>query len=290
MKENFNKIMQNGGFAVIVGVIAMSLYLCVMSTAQKCSADSIVPVEIKLTDEGNLYLNYVYEDKDALMVLWETDGGTIKPLNKNEEFKEQYTDNNKWYYSYGKIADEFVWDSKDADENEYEIATVRAILYKPTEGKNQYFIAEAAAEVQMTVTYKDGKVVETSDRIFSNPVRKDSDKNWSQIYIINEGENDINTYRYRTGKDIPDEEYLFLRWEADGEILCETDVHNGLIPKCGVLNSNKNKEKLVQVNTVSVFKEKEQGKIEAFLVTDKYYEQENVEEKNKHNKAELEFK
>ena len=290
MKENFNKIMQNGGFAVIVGVIAMSLYLCVINTAQKCSSDSITPVEIKLTEQGNLYLNYVYDDKDELMVLYETDGGTIKPSKENEEFSEQYMDNNNWYYAYGRVADEFVWDSKDADGNEYEVATVRAVMYEPTEGKSQYFIKEAAAEVQITVTYKDGKIVKAEDRVFSNPVRKDSDKDWSQIYVINEGENGINTYRYRTGKDIPDEEYLFLRWEAENEILCETDVHNGLIPKCGVLNSNKNKSKLVQINTISVFEESAKGKIEAFLVTDKYYEQEDVEEKNKHNKAEIEFK
>lgn len=290
MKEYFNKMMQNGGFAVIVGVIAMSLYLCVIHTAQKCSSDSITPVEIKLTEEGNLYLNYVYDDKDELMVLFETDGGTIKTLKENEQFSEQYMDNNKWYYAYGKVADEFVWDSKDADGNEYEVATIRAIMYEQTEGKSQYFIKEAAAEVQITVTYKDGKIVKAEDRIFSNPVRKDSDKDWSQIYNINEGENGINTYRYRTGKDIPNEEYLFLRWEAEGEILCETDVHKGLIPKCGVINSNKNKSKLVQINTVSVFEEEAKGKIEAYLVNDKYYEKEKVEEKNKYNKAEMELK
>lgn len=282
--------MQNGGFAVIVGVIAMSLYLCVITGAQKCSSDNITPVEIKLTDEGNLYLNYVYKDKDELMVLWETDGGTIKPSKKNSEFSEQYTDNNKWYYSYGKVADEFVWDSKDADGHEYQTATVRAVLYEKTEGKSQYFIKEAASEVQISLTYKDGKVVKADERIFSNPVRKDSEKDWSQIYMINEGENEINTYRYRTGKDIPDEEYLFLRWEADEPILSETDVHNGLIPKCGVLNSNKNKKTLVQINTISIFKESEKGKITAFLVSDEHYEKEEVDEKDKINKAELEFK
>ena len=94
MKEKFDLFMQKGGFSVIVAVVCMSLYLGVMSTAQKCSADSLEPVEIKLTDDGNLYLNYIYDDKDDLMVLWETDGGTIKPSKENSDLKEQYTEDN----------------------------------------------------------------------------------------------------------------------------------------------------------------------------------------------------
>ena len=41
MKEKFNKFMYNVGFAVIVAVIAMGLYLSVLSGAQKCSAEII---------------------------------------------------------------------------------------------------------------------------------------------------------------------------------------------------------------------------------------------------------
>ena len=277
MKEKFNKFMYNGGFAVIVAVIAMGLYLSVLSGAQKCSADSIEPVEVRIDDEGKLYLHYIYDDKDELMILWETDAGNISIVEDENKLN---------YFTYGNMDEKIIWDSKDADGNEYEVATVRAILYEKTEEKSTYFIAEAAAEVQISVTYKDGKIVKAEDRMFSNPVRKNSDTNWSQIYVIDENE-DLITYRYRTGKEIPEDEYLYLRWEADDSILCETDVHNGLYPKCGVLNSNKNKEKIVQVNTVSVFKEKAKGNIYAFIVGEKYYEQPDVSEKNKINKAEL---
>ena len=91
MKEKFNNFMIKGGFSVIVAVVCMSLYLGVMSRAQKCYSDNLEPVEIKLTKEGNLYLNYIYDDKDKLMVLWETDGGTIKPSKENNDLKEQYS-------------------------------------------------------------------------------------------------------------------------------------------------------------------------------------------------------
>lgn len=288
MKEKFDLFMQKGGFSVIVAVVCMSLYLGVMSTAQKCSADSLEPIEIKLTDDGNLYLNYIYDDKDDLMVLWETDGGTIKPSKENSDLKEQYTEDNKWYYAYGTLDDEFVWDSKDADGNDYEIATVKATLYEKTKDKSLYFIDEAEVEVTMTVTIKDGKVVEVDDRFFSNPVRSGNDDDWSQIYLINEGEK-VNTYRYRTGKDIPDEEYLFLRWESSESIICETDLRNGLIPNCGVINSNKNKDMLVQINTISIFNDSHKGEIEAYIVNDKHYEDSTVDEDNKINKAVLSF-
>ncbi len=279
MKEKFNKFMYNGGFAVIVAVVAMSLYLAVLGGAQKCSADSIEPVEIRIDDSGFLYLHYIYDDKDDLMVLWETDAGNISPIEQSASTLN--------YFSYGSVSGRIVWDSEDADGNEYEVATVRAILYEKTEGKSDYYIKEAAAEVQITVTYKDGEIVKADDRMFSNPVRKDSDKDWNQIYLIDEGEDGLRTYRYRTGNDIPDEEYLYLRWESDENILCETDVHNGLYPKCGVLNSNKNKNKLIQINTISIKGDVNEGTISAFIVTDEYYEKENVPEKEKINNAEL---
>lgn len=290
MKENIKKIMYNGGYAVIIAVVCMALYLGIMYSAQKCSGDSIKPVEIKIDNDGKLYLNYVYDDKDDLMILWETDAGTIKPESLSEELKEQDTENNKWYYAYTNIEDKLIWDNKDPDGREYEKATVRAILYEKTEDKSVYYVKESAVEVQITLEIKDDKVIKTDDRKFSNPVRKDSDENWSEIYLINEGEDGINTYRYRTGKDIPDDEYLFLRWEATDNILCETDIHKGLIPKCGILNSNKNKDMFVQVNTISIKTDELSDKeyeINAYIVNKDYYEQDVVQEKNKINKAVL---
>ena len=282
MKERFNKIMQNGGFAVIVAVVAMGLYLSVMSGAQKCSADSLEPVEIRIDDSGFLYLHYIYDDKDDLMILWETDAGNLNPVEKSS--------NSLDYYLYSSVDSRLAWDGKDADGNEYEVATISATLYEKTEGKSDYYISKdvTATQVQMTVTYKDGKVVQTEDRLFSNPVRKDSDTEWSQIYLINEGSNGINTYRYRTGMDFPDEEYLFLRWESDEDILCETDIRNGMTPDCGILNSNKNKNVLTQVNIISI-REDATGTIEAFIVTEDDYEKEEVSEESKINKAELEI-
>ncbi len=278
MKEKFNKIMQNGGFAVIVAIVAMGLYLTVMSGAQKCSADSLKPVEIKIDDNGFLYLNYIYDDADDLMILWETDGGNLSRIEQSSSSFD--------YYVYTSVDSKLLWDSKDADGNEYEVATISATLYEKTEGKSDYYISKdvTATQVQITVTYKDGKIVQSEDRLFSNPVRKDSEKNWSQIYLINEGDNGINTYRYRTGMDFPDEEYLFLRWESDKEILCETDIRNGMTPNCGILNSNKNKKILTQVNIISI-KEDSTGTIEAFIVSEDDYEKEEVPKENRINEA-----
>ena len=133
-------------------------------------------------------------------------------------------------------------------------------------------------EVTVTLAYKDGKIEKTEDRLFSNPVRNNSDGKWSQIYCVEETEDKI-TYRYRTGQKINDKDTLILCWQAKQDILSETDYANGLLPKCEVAKEKENLN-LIKASTMITCK-KGAKNISAYLIDEKIYHEEEIKEEDK---------
>lgn len=294
MKETLKQIMIKGGFSVIIAVVAMSLYLTAIHFANKYFDNITKPADITVNDKGEIKIEgFEAEKNEIIYVLWETDGGNIKPIENNSEFQEQNKqENNKWYYANTSIEEGVVWSSSDADGNEYTTATVRAIIYSydKNSGNNQYYMGNYVNEMTITVTDKNGKIEKSeNERYFSNPVRAEGDNNWSQIYSISEDEEGLVTYRYRTGQNI-DDELLILSWESDESILCETDYEAGLYPRCSILEDNKNKNLILAKDTITIDKNMATGKkIYGYLIDEDTYESadEGVSESKKQHKAEI---
>lgn len=298
MKEKIKKIMVQGGFSVIIAVVAMSLYLTVMYFSNKYFESQTKPAVLTVTEDGKISVSgFEKEENEVIYILWETDGGNIKPAEKNELFKEQWEDeNNKWYYVNTEIDESIIWNSSDADGLEYTTANVRAIVYsyEASANKDQYYMGNYVNQMNITVTVKDGKIVQANEsRYFSNPVRSGDDSDWSQIYVINESDDGKETYRYRTGKKIKDE-ILFLCWESDDKIINETKYEMGLYPECLINSDNKENNILVAKDTITIDKNKsDEKKISAFLIDedtyDGYMENKKIEGKKK-NIASFEIK
>lgn len=300
MKAKIKNIMIKGGFSVIIAVVAMSLYLMAMYFANKYFESITKPAEIVVNENGEISIQGFETEKDEIIyILWETDGGNIKPVKENPAFEDQNRkENNKWYYVNTAIDEGVVWNSKDADGYEYTTATVKAVIYSynKEEKNNQYYMGNYVNEMNITVTIKNNKIVKAEkERYFSNPIRKDEKNDWNQIYVIDEDENGNLTYRFRTGKEIK-EEILILCWESDKEILSETDYKSGLYPECKILKENKNKKNIITKNTITVNSNEAGGcNIYAYLISEDVYDNLdedniNIEEKDKQYKAEEEIK
>ncbi len=293
MKEKFKQIMIKGGFSVLIAVVAMSLYLTAMHFANKYFEDITQPAEITVNENGEIKIEGFETEKDEVIyILWETDAGNIKPVKENPAFEEQNKiENNKWYYANTNIDEGVVWDSMDADGNEYTTATIKAVIYSYNEAddKDQYYMGNYVNEMTITVTKNNDKIEKASDRYFSNPVRKDSEDEWNQIYMISEDADGNQTYRFRTGKKI-EEEILILAWESDKNILSETDYEKGLYPKCQMSELNKDKNMILTKNTITInTNEAKSANISAYLIDEDAYENadKGIEEKEKLYKAEL---
>ena len=78
------KIMRSGGWAVLVAVIAMALYLFVLEIAEKAITNMKVDLIVKIDENGYLSTNYK-GDKEDVYILWETDGGSIVPVEEEEK-------------------------------------------------------------------------------------------------------------------------------------------------------------------------------------------------------------
>jgi hypothetical protein len=230
VKEKLRRFMLGGGYALIIATVAIGAYYLVLEYAENWFDSSIQEVKVTLQEDGSLTVP-LEGDISQLYIYWECDGGTVKPVSQSEEaqLNEQNTQDNSWYYCYTKASEGVIWDSADVDGNEYETATVRATVYTAKEDVVTK-IADSSVEKQSTITLtKSGEEIKeaSESRIFSNPVRKDSDEKWSQIYIVSQSEEAGVTLAYRTGETITGEESLVLCWSADSNVLVETDIQAG---------------------------------------------------------------
>ncbi len=235
MKDIAKKIntfmLKYGGYSLLIAAVATISFFAVLQWANDYVKEKTGELVIEVAEDGTLSVPYNYDDKEKVYILWETDGGCISAENKTDIFKEQNEnkETRRGYYSYSLSNETAKWSPEDADGNTYGTATVRAVLYE-RDKENIYKLENYVTEVTVTLAYKDGKIEKTEDRLFSNPVRNNSDGKWSQIYCVEETEDKI-TYRYRTGQKINEKDTLILCWQAKQDILSETDYANGLLPK-----------------------------------------------------------
>ncbi len=228
MKETIAKIMRSGGYAVILATVAMALYLLVLEMGNKFIESQSVKLAVTIDENGYMSTNYG-GDKKGVYVLWQTDGGCIKPVNKNEDLNAQYEEGNKWYFAYTGPNEKVKWEKEDADGFNYSEATIRATVYYTKEEKGPFYVYEFVNEASVTVKKENSKTVKTTDRLFSNPVREGEDKEWSQIYQVSKDTANTKTYMFRTGSEIKNPEKMILMWEANEEILSETDLIQGTV-------------------------------------------------------------
>lgn len=293
MKDIGKKIntfmLKYGGYSLLIATAATVGFFAVLQWANDYVKEKTGELVINVAEDGTLSVPYNYDDKEKVYILWETDGGCINTNNKTDVFKEQNEnkDNRRGYYSYSLSDETASWSPEDADGNVYGTATVRAVLYERDED-NIYKLENYVTEVTVTLTYEDGKVRKTDDRLFSNPVRNNSDGDWSQIYCIEETDEHI-TYRYRTGQKIDEDDTLILCWQSDKEILSQTDYTKGLIPECGILDENRNVNSIKASTMVTCDKSmlSPDITISAFLVHEETYKSSDIKEEQKLYKAEL---
>lgn len=300
MKEKLKKFMIQGGFAVIIAVVAMSLYLTAMYFGNKYFEKSVQPAYVEINENGEIYLNKFEKEKDeTIYIMWETDAGSLEPVKENNTFKAQIeNENNKKYIVNTNYNEAIKWSSMDSDGYEYETATIRAIVYSydKTVDDDVYYMGNYINEYSITVT-KDGEnIKETDSRYFGNPVRMDSETDWNEIYVAAEDEEKI-TYRYRTGNTI-DDENIVLCFESNKDILSETDYEKGMY-YCKILDDNANKKILKAVSNITINKndieaiankENEDIYIEAYLISEEIYNNtangNEIDDNSKYNKAE----
>lgn len=301
MKEKLKKIMIQGGFAVIIAVVAMALYLTTLFFTNKYFEKSTQPAIAAINEKGEIYLKgFEKEKNEKIYIMWETDAGSIEAVEKNDIFKDQSENENNYKYIVNTNYNESIkWNPSDADGNEYEAATIRAIVYSYDETINEdvYYMGTYVNEYDITVKKDGDSIKETSARYFGNPVRNNSDGNWNQIYQVSEN-NDTVTYRYRTGNKI-DEKNVILCFETDNDILSETDYKKGMY-YCEISEDNANKSFLPAVANITIKKKdiedtvKDKNSdiyIEAYLINEDVYNKAvkdtEVEEKDKYNRADI---
>ena len=283
MKEIAKKIntfmLKYGGYSLLIAAVATISFFAVLQWANNYVKEKTWELVIEVAEDGTLSVPYNYDDKEKVYILWETDGGCISAENKTDIFKEQNEnkETRRGYYSYSLSNETAKWSPEDADGNTYGTATVRAVLYE-RDKENIYKLENYVTEVTVTLAYKDGKIEKTEDRLFSNPVRNNSDGKWSQIYCVEETEDKI-TYRYRTGQKINEKDTLILCWQAKQDILSETDYANGLLPKCEVAKEKENLN-LIKASTMITCK-KGAKNISAYLIDEKIYHEEEIKEEDK---------
>lgn len=286
MKEQIKKIMEHGGYAVLIAVAAMAAYLTAMYYANQYFNKITEPAELEINENGEIYLKGFEAGEDEIIyIMWQTDSGNIKPLEEEKIFKEQYekkNDNN--YYFNSSLDKKIIWDKKDSDGNNYVTSTIRAIVYRYN-GKDVYNMENYVNEFTITIESKEGVTKKSKEkRMFSNPIRENGNIEWSQIYILEENDENV-TYAYRTGEKIK-EDVMMLCWEADKNILRKTDIGKGLNP---TVKYNSDEKKLLETtNIVTVQKpENKNENIYAYLINEDAYNKrkEGIDEKEKKNKA-----
>ena len=93
MKELWKKIdrfmLKYGGYSLLIATVATVAFFAVLQWAQDYVKEKTPELEIQLDDEGYLYVNYQYDDKENVYIFWETDGGSLSIENKDNTFSEQ---------------------------------------------------------------------------------------------------------------------------------------------------------------------------------------------------------
>lgn len=290
MKEKIAKVMRSGGYAVIIASIAMAAYLMVLRLGDKFMENQRVPLKILIDDDGYMTTNYGGDTK-GIYILWQVDGGNIQPVEKNENLKEQYYDDNKWYFAYTHVTEKVKWEELDADGNRYTKATVRATLYCPKK-ESIYAIDYYVSDSSITVEKADKKTTACENRLFSNPVREGNDTSWSQIYEVSAASSETKTYMYRTGQTIEKPENKILIWQSNEQILNETDLTGGTIKQFSVNSNNSGKDFMpgaisITYNPVNA---SEGFELEAYLTYDSNVEKkaQDITDKEKFYTAKIE--
>ena len=133
MKELWKKIdhfmLKYGGYSLLIATIATVAFFAVLQWGNDYAKEKTGTLEIKVAEDGKLSVDYNYDDKDEVYILWETDAGNIAAECKENEFPEQ-ANSATGYYSYSHSSEKAVWNPEDADGNCYDTATVRAVLYQ----------------------------------------------------------------------------------------------------------------------------------------------------------------
>lgn len=211
--------------------------------------------KIQVEPDGILYVDMQGETED-MYILWETDGGNLSAVSRNENLKEQYSEENPGYQLYAGCNEKVVWSPEDADGNRYTTATIAATVYMKSEeeGINCYYIDYNNLQTMLaaTVTCKDGNVTKEEDnRYFSNPIREGGN-DWAQIYAI-KTEDNKTVYRYRVGYDLSEKSSLTVSFESSDAVLYEADYQAGLYPAIIISEDAEAKALLSGVQAVTVY-------------------------------------
>lgn len=267
-------MLTKGGYALLIATVATVAYFAVLQWSNDYVKD-VETLRIEMDESGYLSVNYDYEDKDNIYILWETDGGNIQTNHNGSIFAAENT--SRGYYAYSFAQEQAVWSPEDADGSRYPVATVRAVLYEKRED-NVYLMEDYVTELTITLKFENGKVIKTEDRLFSNPIRENDNTEWNQIYCIQQNQNGAYTYRYRTGAKIDKDEVLLLCWESGDAVLSEMDYQYGFIPGSRILEDSRNQSLLVTTTTIiceGCGAENKGKEIAAFLINEKTYHEYN---------------
>lgn len=273
-------------FPLLVGFIAIGASYLLLYYGEKYFDSQTEPVAITLNEDGTLSVSLEGE-RDNIYILWETDGGSVTPTEENPDFSHLKDENNRNYICYTFCDDKIIWNNKDASGEEFETATVRAIIYYVTEDQKKDYVGSEGVETELTITLhmeEDGTVTQSEDRYFSNPVKKGSTDTWSEIYVVKEDEKSV-TLRYRTSEDVgtDENEILVLCWENEEGIISQTDLAAGLFPDVTVSEETNHQTQIKQSDLITFYKSdvNKETEISAFLVDSSIYENDSFSEEEK---------
>ena len=232
-----NEVLYKYIFPLFIAFAAIGLFYLVIQLSNDVYKDSIQEVEIIYKD-GKLSMP-IEGDQEGWMIFWECDGGLISNGKSSSHFL------------YTKVGDSITWTNLEEDGEAFQTANIRATLYQTSEGKKESVIAAGKVQVTDTISLsvKDGKVKKVKDGIYSNPVKKEGDRHWTEPYIIQRVDNKV-TLGFRTGEKIKDGSALTMLWTTDEKVLGETDLAAGGIPFFKI--SGELKKSLSQVNIVTL--------------------------------------
>jgi len=186
-KEQIKSVKNQILLPIFIAAVAIGASYLLMHYAGKFFQSQTAPLQITVAEDGSLSMA-VEGDRDDLYILWETDGGSVRPVEADTYFIHVDDKNNRGYICYTHCDDRVVWDAFDASGEEFETATVRAILYHVTEGEKKDFVGSESVETEVTITLRQdgGNTVKATDRYFSNPIKKSTSSDWSEIYVLKE--------------------------------------------------------------------------------------------------------
>ncbi len=186
--------------------------LIILSIIVLCLVLNVVSARIQI-DGNSLYVSNNFRD-DNYTVVWECDAGTLYSQNSASEYTAP---RKSTYYLYTGLNEKVTWMPEDADGFCYSTATIKIHVYKYN-NKNRYHKCQNTVyEDSLTVSIRDGALLQTNDRTFGNPVRDDGNDSWRQIIPLDQ-QGSYVTLRYRFGKPLASSERVC--WETNAISLC----------------------------------------------------------------------